>query len=67
MIIKCPDCGLEIDDELTSCPHCGRGEEKRLKHGLLLEWKNTGCCSSCCSWIILLFLLFILVITLSAT
>lgn len=23
MLINCPDCGKEVDDNLTKCPHCG--------------------------------------------
>ena len=23
MLFNCPDCGEEVDDNLTKCPHCG--------------------------------------------
>lgn len=35
-LIKCPDCGKEISSEATTCVHCGRPKERKVKGKMLM-------------------------------
>ncbi len=64
MIISCPDCGFDIDNSLSRCPHCGcrledTGEKNDGKKRFSYQ-AAPGCSSSCGGCII--FILAILLI-----
>jgi len=64
MIIKCPSCGLEIEDNRSYCPHCGNGRKMNTEQQTEFKLEEHGCCSSCCGWPLLVLLLIIIILSL---
>ena len=59
-LIKCPECGAEISDKATSCPHCGNpmcsGEQTAVGNGgMIVSGKDLSKQKSLLKWAILLW------------